>query len=141
MQPAEGFHDRQSQGILTFKSQCHITVDVNGIGYRVFVPLSTFYELPDEGSPVVLEYLSPHVREDAIHLYRVPGPRREASVFELLLSVNGIGPKLAINVLSGISSAEFVRAVFDGRPSDPDRDSRRGTEDGRADDPGAAVTG
>jgi Holliday junction DNA helicase RuvA len=67
------------QGILTFKSAGHITVEVNGIGYRVFIPLSTFYE---------------------------------KKLFELLLSVNGIGPKLAINLLSGISSADFIRAVF-----------------------------
>jgi Holliday junction DNA helicase RuvA len=97
-------------GILRFKSPGHITVEVNGVGYRVFIPLSTFYELSDEGSSVVLNIFTA-VREDAIHLYgfRTPG---EKQLFELLLSVNGIGPKLAINLLSGISSTDFIRAVF-----------------------------
>ncbi len=97
-------------GILKTKCPGHITVEVNGIGYRVFIPLSTFYELADEGSQVALNIFTA-VREDAIHLY---GFRtyEEKQLFELLLSVNGIGPKLAINLLSGIASADFVRAVF-----------------------------
>jgi Holliday junction DNA helicase RuvA len=98
------------QGILTFKSPGHITVEVHGIGYRVFIPLSTFYELADEGSSVTLNIFTA-VREDAIHLYGFRTPE-EKKLFELLLSVNGIGPKLAINLLSGISSADFIRAVF-----------------------------
>ncbi len=97
-------------GILRFKSPGHITVDVNGIGYRVFIPLSTFYELADEGSPIALNVYTA-VREDAIHLYGFRTPE-EKQLFELLLSVNGIGPKLAIGLLSGISSADFIRAVF-----------------------------
>jgi Holliday junction DNA helicase RuvA len=97
-------------GILRFKSPGHITVDVNGVGYRVFIPLSTFYELADEGSPVALNVFTA-VREDAIHLYGFRTPE-EKQLFELLLSVNGIGPKLAINLLSGVSSADFIRAVF-----------------------------
>ena len=97
-------------GILRFKSPGHITVEVNGVGYRVFIPLSTFYELADEGSPIELNVFTA-VREDAIHLYgfRTPG---EKQLFELLLSVNGIGPKLAIGLLSGITHADFIRAVF-----------------------------
>jgi Holliday junction DNA helicase RuvA len=98
------------QGILTFKSPGHITVEVHGIGYRVFIPLSTFYELADEGSSITLNIFTA-VREDAIHLYGFRTPE-EKKLFELLLSVNGIGPKLAINLLSGISSADFIRAVF-----------------------------
>jgi Holliday junction DNA helicase RuvA len=97
-------------GILTFKSPGHITVEVHGIGYRVFIPLSTFYDLADEGSSVSLNIFTA-VREDAIHLYGFRTPE-EKNLFELLLSVNGIGPKLAINLLSGISSADFIRAVF-----------------------------
>ena len=98
------------QGILTFKSPGHITVEVHGIGYRVFIPLSTFYDLAEEGSSVSLNIFTA-VREDAIHLYGFRTPE-EKKLFELLLSVNGIGPKLAINLLSGISSADFIRAVF-----------------------------
>ena len=97
-------------GILRFKSPGHITVEVNGVGYRVFIPLSTFYELADEGSPIALNVYTA-VREDAIHLYGFRTPE-EKQLFELLLSVNGIGPKLAIGLLSGISSADFIRAVF-----------------------------
>lgn len=97
-------------GILRFKSPGHITVEVNGVGYRVFIPLSTFYELAEEGSPIVLNVFTA-VREDAIHLYGFRTPA-EKQLFELLLSVNGIGPKLAINLLSGVSSADFIRAVF-----------------------------
>ncbi len=97
-------------GILRFKSPGHITVEVNGVGYRVFIPLSTFYELADEGSPIALHVYTA-VREDAIHLYGFRTPE-EKQLFELLLSVNGIGPKLAIGLLSGISSADFIRAVF-----------------------------
>lgn len=97
-------------GILRFKSPGHVTVEVNGVGYRVFIPLSTFYELADEGSSIVLNIYTA-VREDAIHLYGFRTPE-EKQLFELLLSVNGIGPKLAINLLSGISSSDFIRAVF-----------------------------
>ena len=98
------------QGILKSKSPGHITVEVNGIGYRVFIPLSTFYELADEGAEVALHIFTA-VREDAIHLYGFRTPE-EKQLFELLLSVNGIGPKLAIGLLSGISPAHFIRAVF-----------------------------
>ena len=98
------------QGILTSKSPGHITVEVHGIGYRVFIPLSTFYDLADEGSTISLNIFTA-VREDAIHLYGFRTPE-EKNLFELLLSVNGIGPKLAINLLSGIASADFIRAVF-----------------------------
>jgi Holliday junction DNA helicase RuvA len=98
------------QGILTFKSPGHITVEVHGIGYRVFIPLSTFYDLADEGATISLNIFTA-VREDAIHLYGFRTPE-EKNLFELLLSVNGIGPKLAISLLSGISSADFIRAVF-----------------------------
>jgi len=98
------------QGILTFKSPGHITVEVQGIGYRVFIPLSTFYDLAEEGSSISLNIFTA-VREDAIHLYGFRTPE-EKNLFELLLSVNGIGPKLAITLLSGISSADFIRAVF-----------------------------
>ena len=87
------------QGILTFKSPGHITVEVQGIGYRVFIPLSTFYDLAEEGSSISLNIFTA-VREDAIHLYGFRTPE-EKNLFELLLSVNGIGPKLAITCFRG----------------------------------------
>ena len=96
-------------GILLQKSVNQCVVDVHGAGYRVVVPLSTFYELPEAGLPVVLQ-IHTHVREDAISLYGFH-TEEEREVFQLMISVSGIGPKLAVNVLSGISAGEWVRAV------------------------------
>jgi holliday junction DNA helicase RuvA len=100
------------KGTLLFKSPGHIIVEVNGIGYRVFIPLSTFYELSNEGTPVLLNIYTA-VKEDAIHLFGFQTPE-EKGLFEFLISVNGIGPKLAINILSGISTRELVRAISSG---------------------------
>ena len=96
-------------GILIQKSANQCVVDVHGAGYRVVVPLSTFYELPEAGQPVVLQ-IHTHVREDAINLYGFY-TEEEREVFQLMISVSGIGPKLAVNVLSGITAGEWVRAV------------------------------
>ena len=96
-------------GILIQKSVTQCVVDVHGAGYRVVVPLSTFYELPEAGLPVVLQ-IHTHVREDAISLYGFY-TEEEREVFQLMISVSGIGPKLAVNVLSGITAGEWVRAV------------------------------
>lgn len=97
-------------GILTFKSPGHITVEVSGVGYRIFIPLSTFYELSDEGTMVRLHVYTA-VREDAIHLFGFC-TSEEKQLFEMLLTVNGIGPKLALSLLSGITPKDFVGAVF-----------------------------
>lgn len=96
-------------GILIEKSITQCVVDVNGAGYRVVVPLTTFYELPEIGQPVVI-HIHTHVREDSIHLYGFHA-QEEREVFQLMISVSGIGPKLAINILSGIAAGELVRAV------------------------------
>jgi holliday junction DNA helicase RuvA len=96
-------------GILVQKSANQCVVDVHGAGYRVVVPLSTFYELPEAGEPIVLQ-IHTHVREDAISLYGFY-TEEEREVFELMISVSGIGPKLAVNVLSGITAGEWARAV------------------------------
>ncbi len=96
-------------GTLIQKSVTQCVVDVRGMGYRVFVPLSTVYELPDIEQPVVLQ-IHTHVREDAITLYGFCS-EEERNVFQLMISVTGIGPKLAVNILSGISAEEWVRAV------------------------------
>ena len=96
-------------GILIQKSAAQCVVDVHGAGYRIVVPLSTFYELPEAGEPVVLQ-IHTHVREDAIHLYGFY-TEEEREVFQLMISASGIGPKLAVNVLSGISASEWARAV------------------------------
>ena len=96
-------------GILIEKSITQCVVDVNGTGYRVVVPLTTFYELPEIGQPVII-HIHTHVREDAIHLYGFHA-QEEREVFQLMISVSGIGPKLAINILSGIAAGELLRAI------------------------------
>jgi Holliday junction DNA helicase RuvA len=97
------------QGTLIQKSLTGIIIDVNGIGYHVFVPLSTFYELPEIGLPVSLKIYT-HVKEDAIQLFGFH-TIEEKNTFQLMISVNGIGPRLATNILSGIAAQEFARAV------------------------------
>lgn len=96
-------------GILIEKSITQCVVDVHGVGYRVAVPLTTFYELPEIGQPVVI-HIHTHVREDAVNLYGFHA-QEERVVFQLMISVSGIGPKLAINILSGIAAGELIRAV------------------------------
>jgi len=85
---------------------------VGGTGYRVFVSLNTFCELPAVGEQVRL-CVHTHVREDALHLYGFTN-EREKAVFGLLLAVSGIGPRLAINVLSGIPAPEMIDALVAG---------------------------
>jgi Holliday junction DNA helicase RuvA len=97
------------KGILIQKSVNSIVIDVHGIGYHVFVPLCTFYELPDIGLPVSLK-IHTHVKEDAIQLFGFQ-TSEEKEVFQLMISVAGIGPRLATNILSGISAPELARAV------------------------------
>jgi Holliday junction DNA helicase RuvA len=96
-------------GILIEKSITQCVLDVHGVGYRVVVPLTTFYELPEIGQPVVI-HIHSHVREDAFNLYGFHA-EEERAVFQLMISVSGIGPKLAINILSGIAAGELIRAV------------------------------
>ena len=96
-------------GRLLEKQVQRLVVDVSGVGYEVFVPLSTFYSLGDPGSAVALR-IHTHVREDAIQLFGF-ATSLEVALFERLISVSGIGPKLALSVLSGIEPADLVRAV------------------------------
>ena len=99
----------QLRGRILEKHPNRIVVDVSGVGYDVFVPLSTFYGLGDPGSDISLR-IHTHVREDALALY---GFRTilEQDLFERLISVSGIGPKLALGVLSGIEPLELIRAI------------------------------
>jgi Holliday junction DNA helicase RuvA len=100
------------RGRLDEKHPNRLVVDVGGVGYEVFVPLSTYYRLGEPGSEVALR-VHTHVREDVIALYGF-GTAFEQQIFERLIGVSGIGPKLALAVLSGIEPADFVRAVQDG---------------------------
>jgi Holliday junction DNA helicase RuvA len=96
-------------GTLVEKSPSRIVVDVAGVGYDVLVPLSTFYGLGEAGATVTLR-VHTHVREDVIALFGFT-TALEQDLFERLISINGIGPKLALAVLSGIDPAELVRAI------------------------------
>jgi len=98
------------QGFLHFKSPEYLVIDVDGIGYQVHVPLSTFYDLPQLGSAVSL-HIHTHVREDALQLYGFQSPEEKA-LFVRLISISGIGPRLAVNILSGISPAELVDSLI-----------------------------
>ena len=100
---------RLLRGTLAGKSPSRIIVDVGGVGYDVQVPLSTFYVLGDEGANVSLR-IHTHVREDVIALFGFASGI-EHDLFERLIAINGIGPKLALAVLSGIEPAELIRAV------------------------------
>ncbi len=96
-------------GRLTSKSIDSVIIDVNGIGYEVFIPLSTYYKLPDVNENVALN-VHTHLREDAIQLYGFLS-REEKEAFVLLISVSGVGPRLARNILSGISVSDLVSAI------------------------------
>jgi len=96
-------------GRLASKSPDHVLLDVGGVGYLVHIPLSTFYELPDVESPASL-WVHTHVREDTLALYGFL-TERERSLFLLLLGVAGIGPRVALTVLSGIPPSELASAL------------------------------
>lgn len=96
-------------GTLLEKQVQRLVVDVGGVGYDVQVPLSTFYAVGDVGAPVALR-IHTHVREDALQLFGFATPL-EQSLFERLISVSGIGPKVALSVLSGIEPEGLVRAI------------------------------
>jgi Holliday junction DNA helicase RuvA len=100
------------RGRLVEKQATRLIVDVHGVGYDVQVPLSTFYGLPDPGVEVTLR-VHTHVREDALALFGF-ATVLEQQLFERLIAIGGIGPRLALAVLSGIEPAELVRAVQDG---------------------------
>jgi len=99
-------------GRLVEKQATRLVVDVHGVGYEVQVPLSTYYHLPEPGADVALR-IHTHVREDALSLFGF-ATTLEQLVFERLIAISGIGPKLALSVLSGIGPAELVRAVQAG---------------------------
>lgn len=99
-------------GRLVDKTPNRIVIDVHGVGYDVQIPLSTFYGLGESGTDVSL-VVHTHVREDALALFGF-STRLELRLFEQLIGISGIGPRLALSVLSGIESADLVRAVRQG---------------------------
>jgi holliday junction DNA helicase RuvA len=96
-------------GRLLEKHPSRAIVDVSGVGYDVQIPLSTFYNLGEPGTDVALR-VHTHVREDALALFGFATPL-ELQLFERLIGINGVGPKLALAVLSGIEPPDLVRAV------------------------------
>lgn len=98
-------------GTIAYRSIDHVIVEVGGVGYRLLIPLSTFYALPDAGT--VRFQVHTHVREDALLLFGFL-TEEEKEMFILLISVSGIGPKLALNILSHIPAAALLTALREG---------------------------
>jgi holliday junction DNA helicase RuvA len=100
------------RGIIIEKQPPKVLIEVCGVGYEVFMPMTCFYELPDNGNEViVLTHFS--VREDAQVLYGF-NHEQERELFRELIKVNGVGPKLALAILSGMSAGQFISAVEQG---------------------------
>lgn len=100
------------RGIVAEKHPPELLIDVQGVGYEVEAPMSTFYQLPPTGESVTL-YTHLVVRDDA-HLLFGFASRAERTLFRTLIKVNGVGAKLALTILSGISADDFARCVQDG---------------------------
>ncbi|MGV7220057.1 MAG: Holliday junction branch migration protein RuvA [Nitrospinales bacterium] len=97
------------KGVLISKSPISVTVDVNGVGYEVFVPLSTFYELPDTGNSISFRIHTQH-KEDTLKLFGFL-TEEDKKIFEILISINKVGPKMALTILSGMSTSALLNAV------------------------------
>jgi Holliday junction DNA helicase RuvA len=97
------------RGTILEKHPNQVIIEAGGVGYDVQIPISTFTALPGQGATASLR-IHTHVREDALLLFGFATPG-EKTVFERLISVSGIGPKLAITVLSGLPTAELVAAI------------------------------
>jgi holliday junction DNA helicase RuvA len=107
--------DKQSmiahlKGQLTYKSPEHTIIDVNGVGYQVFTPLSTYYALPNLGQTVSLK-IHTRVREDELKLFGFL-TEEEQVIFQKLITINKVGPRLALGILSGMSPADLFSAVM-----------------------------
>ena len=100
------------KGILAVRDPAQAIVDVNGVGYSVAIPESTQTQLPEVGSEITF-YTHYHCRENEVKLYGFTS-RDELKVFETALVVKGVGPSLALNIVSKLSPTEFQRAVRDG---------------------------
>ncbi len=100
------------EGTLVEKSPTRIVVQAGGVGYELFIPLASFDRLPNPGETTRLLTVD-YVREDARILYGF-STEKEKRIFEIMLGVSGIGPKLALGALSGLSSRELTQAVVEG---------------------------
>ena len=100
------------RGKIAQKSLGKVVVDVNGVGYGVTVPLSTYYRLPESDIEVILE-IHTQMKDSGIELFGFL-TQDEKEIFTILISVSGVGPKVATNILSNISPAEFATAITSG---------------------------
>ena len=96
-------------GVLTEKNPSRLVVDVGGVGYEVNVPLSTFYALGEMGAEVDLR-IHTHVRQETLSLFGF-ATRLEVDLFERLITISGVGPRLALAVLSGLEPPDLLRAI------------------------------
>lgn len=101
------------QGTIYEKHPNQVIVDAGGVGYEVTIPVSTYSSLPDAGGAVTLRVYT-HVREDALQLFGFLS-LDEKMLFEKLISVSGVGPKLAITILSGLETKDLVDAIRNGQ--------------------------
>jgi Holliday junction DNA helicase RuvA len=99
-------------GVILDKQPHRVIIDVGGVGYEVLVPLSTFYVLGEPRSEATLR-IHTHVREDTLALYGF-STRLEQDLFERLIGISGIGPKVALAVLSGVEPLELMQAIQTG---------------------------
>jgi len=99
-------------GKIAGKTPDAVILDVNGVGYRVQIPFSTFFALPEDGATLTLN-IHTNVKEDAIHLYGFLTPK-EKQFFQLLITVSGVGPKLAKDILSNIQPDQLASALCRG---------------------------
>ncbi len=102
-------------GVIVEKQPPHLLLEVGGVGYELEAPMTTFYDLPETGSPVTL-FTHLVVREDA-HLLFAFGSERERRLFRTLLKVNGVGARLALAILSGMDAEDFARVVHENDAS------------------------
>jgi holliday junction DNA helicase RuvA len=100
------------RGTVIEKHPNEVLIDAAGVGYEVQIPISTYTSLPDAGAAVALRIYT-HVREDALSLFGF-ATADEKALFEKLISVSGIGPKLAITVLSGLPTSDLIAAIRSG---------------------------
>ncbi|OGO94599.1 MAG: Holliday junction DNA helicase RuvA [Coxiella sp. RIFCSPHIGHO2_12_FULL_42_15] len=97
------------RGIITQKTPPYLTLDVNGVGYELQAPMTTFYQLTDEPSTLLL-YTHLSIREDAHHLFGFI-QQQDRDLFRALIKINGVGPKLALAILSSMEPQQFALAV------------------------------
>ena len=99
----------QLSGTLIHKSPQHLVIDVGGVGYRVAVSLNSFSHLPDVGEPITI-HTHTHLREDQISLFGFT-TLEEKTIFQKLIAISGVGPKIALTILSGIPAIELAEAI------------------------------